>query len=981
MRQQIPLSTTIFVFFLSFFTLQLQAQKTVVAGKVIDKVSGESLIGAAIKATGIVNTGAISDYDGNFSFEVEPGTYSIVVTYTSYRDFKVEAFECKAGAVNSFDVALETADQTITEVVITATTVRNTDASLIALQRKSLSIQDGISSQQIGRTGVNNAADAMKQVTGAVVEGGKYIVMRGLGDRYSVSQLNGITMPSTDPYRNSSSLDLIPSQMIENIVTLKTFTPDQPGNFSGGLVNVTTKSFPDRFNIYFGLNSSFNTQATGINDFLGHGRDAGDLDWLGFDDGGRALPSILENEANRNQLTQNAYLTARNPNPANNDLRQLLNQSSRELSNVFTPTQKSTPINTGFTFSIGDNKKVFGNTLGYSVGVNYSREFNHYDNGVVNTYVTSDSATLFGYQLLNETKSVETPHLGGLLNLSYKLGNNNGLSFNLVYNNEADIIGRSQQGTFDGQISTPGATFLTNSMEFIRRQYTSYQLTGRHVMPNFGGVEIDWSGSYNKSIQDEPDTRYFAYLNYIDDDGNNTYAINDAEFRPPYHFFRNLTDESFEGKVDITVPFLRQGNPSSTNAIKFGGLYSNMTREFSEYQFAHQRHGGVPSDIFFNNYQGDFEGFFDYNNFGVIDTTYFEPYPDSIQRYQIGYHYVNQINNKNFYNGEQSIAAAYVMGIYNVLPRLKLIAGLRMESTDMFVVSRDTTVPEASINITDPLYSVSLIYALNEKSNLRFAATQTLARPNMREVSPFVQFDTKNGFFNVGNPDLERTLIQNYDIRYEMYPNFGELLAVSLFYKNFENPILRTFNPTATIPELGYLNIDEAYVYGVEIELRKNLGFFGPQVLQNFFLSTNLAFIKSEYNIPAVELASSRTIDPTYEQTTRPFQSQAPFIVNAALSYIHPEKGWESTLSFNVSGSRLYNISLAATPDVYEAPFPLLNFNISKTFAENYRVGFNAQNILNPVNQKTQNFKGTELVAEAATLGTRVGITLAYFIR
>lgn len=981
MRQHSILSATFIVFLLSFFSLQMQAQKTIVSGKIVDKVSGETLIGAAIKAVGPVSKGAISDYDGNFSFEVEPGTYTIAVSYTSYREYKVEGFDCKAGAVNTFDVALETADQTITEVVITATTVRNTDASLIALQRKSLSIQDGISSQQIGRTGVTNAADAMKQVTGAVVEGGKYIVMRGLGDRYSVSQLNGITMPSTDPYRNSSSLDLIPSQMIDNIVTLKTFTPDQPGNFSGGLVNVTTKQFPDKFTLYFGLNSSFNTQASGINNFQGHGSDAGDLDWLGYDDGGRAIPNILTDPNNLSQLTQNAYLDARNPKAENNDLRSLLNQSTRELSNVFTPTAKNTPINHGFTFSVGDNKRVFGNTLGYSIGVNYSRDFYHYDNGVVNTWVTSDPQTLFGYQLLNETKSVENPHLGGLFNLSYKLGTNNGLSFNAVYNNDAEIIGRTQEGTYVGQVSTPGATFLTNSLEFIQRQYTSYQLTGRHVLPKWGGVEIDWSGSLNNSSQYEPDTRYFAYINYIDDDGNNTYLINDAEFRPPFHFFRELNDKSYEGKVDITVPFLRQGNASSTNAIKFGGLYSNMTRDFSEYQFAHQRHGGVPSDIFFNQYQGDFDAFFDYDNFGVIDTTYFEQYPDSIRRYDIGYYYVNQVSNRNFYDGEQTIGAAYLMGIYNVLPRLKLIAGVRMESTDMLVVSRDTSVADSKIDLTDPLYSASLIYTLTPKSNLRLAATQTLARPNMRELAPFAQFDTKNGFFNVGNPDLTRTLIQNYDLRYEIYPNFGELLAASVFYKRFEDPILRRFDPSATIPTLGYTNIDEATVYGVELEARKNLGFIGGKFMQSMALSTNVAFIKSEYKIPQDELNSSRGVDSTYDITTRPFQSQAPFIVNAALTYANMENGWESTLSFNISGSRLYNISLAATPDVYEQSVPLLNFNISKTFAEHFRVGFSAQNILNPDIRKTQDFKGTEYVAESATLGTRFGLSLAYIIR
>ena len=821
----------------------------------------------------------------------------------------------------------------------------------------------------------------MKQVTGAVVEGGKYIVMRGLGDRYSLSQLNGVTMPSTDPYRNSSSLDLIPSQMIDNIITTKTFTPDLPGNFSGGLVNVTTKSFPSKFNLYLGVSTSYNTQASGIDNFLGHGTDAGDKDWLGFDDGGRALPRILENEASRNLLTQNAYLFARNPNPANDQLRAVLNESAKTLSNTFTPTEKSTTPNYGLNFSVGDNIKLFGNQLGYTLGVNYSREYTHYNDGAVNTYVTSDPQTLFGYQQLNETKSVETPHLGGLFNLSYKFGSNHSLSFNGIYNNDTDIIGRQQKGKFVGQISTPGADFLTNSLEFIQRQYVSYQLSGKHVFPKLKGAEIEWSGSTNESFQKEPDTRYFAYVNYIDDDGNNTYGINDAEFRPPFHFFRELKDESTNAKLDITLPFLRGDNPNSTNAIKFGGLYNSMTRSFSEYQFSHQRHAGIPSTLFFNNFQGDFEGFFNYNNLGIIDTIYDDLNPNTIKQYGVGYHYVNQVNNKNFYDGEQKISAAYLMLVYNILPRLKAIGGVRLETTDMRVVSRDTSITPSTIDLTDYLYSVNLIYALTEKSNLRLAASKTLARPNMRELAPFEQFDTKNGFFNIGNPNLKRTLIQNYDIRYEFYPDLGELFAVSAFFKRFDNPILRTFSPSATIPELGYLNIDNARVYGLEFEIRKNLGFLGGGFIEDLFIGTNFALIQSEYDIPAAELVASRNIDPTYDQTTRPFQSQAPYIANVVLSYLNPEKGWESSLSFNVSGRRLYNISLAATPDVYEEPFPLLNFNLTKKFANHFQLTVSARNILNPLNRKTQNFKGTEYVAESYNLGSTFGLGLAYYIR
>lgn len=968
-----------------FFTLillvsaaGLSAQKATIAGKIVDKTTGETLIGVAVQALNAegVARGANSDFDGNYSFEVDPGTYTINVTYTSYQKQSITGFAAKAGIANTLDVALAEEGATIAEVVIVATQVRNTDASLIALQRRAFSIQDGLSSQQITRTAVSNAADAMKQVTGAVVEGGKFIVMRGLGDRYSISQLNGITMPSTDPYRNSSSLDLIPSQMIENIVTVKTFTPDLPGNFSGGLVNVTTKSFPDKFNLYFGLSSSYNTQSSGINNFLGHGDDAGKYDWLGYDDGGRALPELLTSEENRSLLSQNAYLNARKKDAQYDDLRSLLNQSSRQLSNTFTPTEKTTPINHGFNFSVGNNVKMGKNTLGFSLGVNYSREFNHYDDGLVNTF-TNNGVSLFEYQALTESKSVETPHVGGLANVSYKIGANHGLSANVIYNNDTDIIGRRQQGSFVGQLSIPNATYYTNSLEFIRRQYTSYQLTGKHSFPGLNNTEVQWSGSANRSFQKEPDSRYFAYT-VSEEDGATNYAINDAEFRPPFHFFRDLNDQAAEGKVDITVPFLTRGNSGSSNAIKFGGLYNKMTRSFSEYQFQHNRHGGVPSNIAFNTFQGDFAGFFDYNNFGVLDTTYDSQ--GNLTRYAIGYHYINQINNKNFYDGEQTIAAAYLMGVYNILPDLKLVTGARLESTDLYVESRDTSLTPSSLDLLDVLYSGNLIYSISEKSNLRLAAGRTLARPNMRELAPFEQFDTKNGFFNIGNPNLKRTLINNYDLRYEIYPNLGEMIAVSLFYKQFNDPILRTFSPTATIPELGYLNIDKANVYGLEIEARKNLGFLG-NFMEHFNVATNLALIKSEYKIPATEIAASQTIDRNYTQTTRPFQGQAPYIVNAMLSYVDAEKGWESSLSFNVSGRRLYNISLAAVPDVYEEPFPLLNYTITKRFANHYQISFSARNLLNPVNRKTQTYNGKEYMSESYRIGQNFGLSLAYFIR
>lgn len=959
----------------ALFSLPAMAQKGVISGKVVDKASGETLIGASVYIEGLSDNtiGTITDFDGNYSFEADPGTFDIAISYVSYTKQLIKGVVVKAGEVTTLDAALEGEAVGLAEVVVQASAVKNTDASLIALQKKSFSIQDGISSQQISRTGSSNAADAMKQMTGAVVEDGKFIVMRGLGDRYSLSQLNGVTMPSTDPYRNSSSLDLIPSQMIENIITTKTFTPDLPANFSGGLVNVTTKSLPDKFTLHFELSGAYNTQASMIDNFLS--QQAGETDWLGLDDGSRDQPDFLLDEAVRNRLSSSTYLTARRPDSTN--VRNIFHESSRALSHEFVPTTKTSPLNHGLNFSIGDRYKLFGKDLGFTLGINYSRNFNHYENATVATYINNNSTQLFDYQDLTETRSVENPHLGALFNLSYKLSNNNVINANVIFNNDADLTSLSQTGRYLGQVSDATASFNTNAISFTQRQFTTYQLGGRHVIPGLKNVEIEWQGTASKSFQKEPDLRYFAYTVAPDEEGVQQYYINNSEIAFPYHFFRDLQDDQLQGKIDITIPFLTRGKQGSSNQIKLGGLYSSTQREFEEYRYQ-MNNNGIPSNRAFTSFGGKFEDFFNDNNFGIIDTVFNND--GSVQRYTTGWHYINQINNRNFYTGDQTIIAAYLMAIYNLTPRLKFVGGLRMETTDMSVISRDVNVPEGKIDLTDYPYSASLIYTLSERANLRLAATQTLARPNLRELAPFEQFDTKNGFFSLGNPDLQRTLIQNYDLRYELYPRSGELLAISAFYKQFDNAIVRAFVPQATIPELKYINVKDAEVYGVEVEFRKQLNVISP-ALEHFYFSTNFAIIQSSYPIPQDEIENSRNVDTTYTTTTRPFQGQAPFIANAILTYLDFEKGWESSIAFNVSGRKLYNIALRATPDVYEEPAPQLDFKISKRFGKNYSVAFTAKNILNPMFERTQEYKGVTYIADSYQAGTLLGFNVAYFIR
>ncbi|MDX2070729.1 MAG: TonB-dependent receptor [Haliscomenobacter sp.] len=952
------------------------AQTGVLAGKVIDKKNGEALIGATVVLfqNDAQVTGNVTDFDGNYTIDAAPGVYKIEISYTGYNKQVVSDFEIKNAITNNLDAALETEAQQLDVVVVTAKQVKTTDAALITIQRKAFAIQDGVSSQQISRTGSSNAADAMKQMTGAVVEGGRFIVMRGLGDRYSLSQLNGVTLPSTDPYRNSASLDLIPSQIIESIVTVKTFTPDLPGNFSGGLVNVNTKAFPEKFNLYFQVGQEFNTQSSLIDNF--RTQEKGKTDWLGFEDGSRGQPDYLLTAANRDLLSSSTYLIARDPNPSNDNTRNIFDRSSKDLSNEFIPSLRNSPMNSSFNFSIGNRVKLFGKDLGFTLGANYSANFNHYNNGNVGTFIYTNPQELFAYQNLQETKSTQNPQMGALANLSYKLSDNHTIGLNYIFNNDAEIVGRNQSGSFLGQVSESASVFNTNTLEFTQRQFSTFQVTGRHIFPKLNKTEIEWVASTNQSFQEEPDLRYFAFVK-LGEGEDAEFNINNAEFAFPYHFFRRLDDRVTSGKLDISIPFLNRGNAAGSNRLKFGALFNNTDRDFEEFRYQ-LNNTGVPSTIGVSTFKGNWDNFFSPVNFGIIGTQ--TNSSGAITRYNTGYHYINQVNAKNFYTGEENIFAAYGMAIYNLTSKLKAIAGVRLESTQLEVESQDPTSGKGNINLTDLLYSGNLIYALSDKANIRIAASKTLARPNMRELAPFEQFDTKNGFFNVGNPNLKRTLIQNYDLRYELYPRTGELLAISAFYKNFDDPIIRAFNPRATIPELGFINIDQASVYGLELEFRKGLDFLG-KTFENFFFSTNLALIKSEYDIPEEEFNNSRQLDPTYDTRTRPFQGQAPYIVNVILSYINPEKGWESALSYNVSGEKLYNIALFGTPDVYEQEFPLLNYKLSKRFASKYQVSFTARNLLNPINKRTQEFKGREYIAESFTVGTGLGLSLAYIIK
>lgn len=954
----------LFLFF--FFNKVVFAQTGNISGNIIDSETGEELIGVTVIIEGTTK-GAITDISGNYQITTKPGTYNIIASYVSYRNQKINNVEVKEGEITRINLKLSQEDVQLGEVVIQAAAINNNEVALLKLQKKSYAVQDGISSAEIQRLGVNNSAQAMKQVTGASIEGGKYVVMRGLGDRYSITSLNGISLPNTDPYRNSSSLDLIPSAMIENIVTTKTFTPDQPGNFTGGSVDITTKSMPAQFYFNFGVTIGYNTNSSFKESFLTDPL-SGSTDWLGFDDGIRELPTFLQEESASEILSDQAlFAKVRTTQETYIMERGLFDRTAKTLSQrSFVPAKKDTYLNNSYSLAFGDRLSFLSKDLGYNAGLNFSKNFTNYEDRKLARFAfTSDPNAEELNQNLNTRgqESTESTMISGILGLTYQLNNENELSFNATYTHDAEESAGILSGSFPQAISGQ-STFFTRNIAFMERELINYQLGGKHVIPLLNGTKIEWTGAMINSSQYEPDVRLFA-------NSQNTlgYSISKAEYELPFHFWRNLEDQQHNGTVDITIPI----GEATGNKIKIGGLYSEKNRDFEEYRYQlSQADESFGEYISFNEAAGDFDAFFAPENSGIVGMD------AARNRNILGNYYVNQSRETNFYTGTEKIMAAYGMWVQEISDNLKFIGGARIESTANEVISKDERQPKGVIDELDILPSVNLIYALNESSNLRASASQTLARPNMREMAPFTSFDFIGGYLFSGNPEVERTVIKNFDLRYELFPKAGELIAVSAFYKKFTDPIVKILIPVASGGEIGVRNSENADLYGVELEFRKN-------ITEKFQMGTNLTLIKSMVDLTKEEFEALSRLVPDAEDT-RPFQSQSPFIWNVNLTYSDFERLFESTLYMNMFGRRLYANGFGGSPDIYEIygtnedniPIPDLNLRLSKGLTEHFDLTFKVMNILDYEVVRSQEFKDQIFVTESLQKGRTFSLGLKY---
>ncbi|MFM2229962.1 MAG: hypothetical protein RL607_1220 [Bacteroidota bacterium] len=883
-------------------------------GTVIDESNGKPIpgINVVVKNTKFALS---TDMDGNYIFRSIPaGTYEVEFSSMGYSSKLISEVIIKEKEITELSPTLSEQKNMLNEVVITRTKAKTESVkSLLIQQKNSVSVSDGISAETIKRTPDRSTSDVIKRISGASIQDNKFVIIRGLNDRYNTAYINGSPLPSSEPDRKAFSFDIFPSNMIDNLIISKTATPDLPGEFAGGVVQINTKSVPDKNFQSFSFGMGYNTVTTGKNQVSYVG---GKLDDLGLDDGARDLFPIPNN------------LTANNPNDPNNvafaSAYATATQGDWNLFNkTFTP-------NMNIQYSLGRQFYIGEKSLGALVSLTYNKtntlfetnRRNYNDSGV-------DGEPNILSENFNDMSYNEQVLAGALANFSFKINNNNSISLKNIYsiNSEDKVILRTGLSGIDQE--PPFFDFKNNARWFTSNKILSSQLNGDHYFTK-SKVKINWNGSISKVNRSIPNLRRNSYLSYGTPDyvAQISQAVN---FQSGGNIFYSENDETIAfAKTDFSKKF-SFGEKASAE-IKVGGSMQNRDRTFA----------------------AKLLGYVTMNNFDPTNTLLTLPESEIFNPANMGalgngfngFSMLNVTKPSDQYIASSKLNSAYAM-VDNVFDKWRFVWGVRMENFTQTLESENDAGPvRINQKQQDILPSLNVIYAINPKKNLRFSYSKTVNRPEFRELAPFKFFDFQTNFNTQGNETLQIATINNLDVRYEVYPGKGQLFSFSVFTKTFTNPIEIKAAPNPK--EIYYWNAPSAKNSGFEIEFRtllsSLLGKEAGSASDNFTLFSNLAFIYSEVTVGT---------EPGLPETDkfRPMQGQSPYVLNAGLQYMN--NGWSASTSLNRVGNRIAIVGAPSAasgvgePTLWEKSRTLLDLQISKTFMDNkFEIKLNVQNLL-----------------------------------
>ena len=934
------------ILFIGLCLFSASAQNGKIEGKILDGELDDVLPFANVTIVG-TNKGSTSDFDGLYSIEVKPGTYTVSFSFVGYQTKEITEIQVKENETTRIDVTLKSAADNLQEVIITTTARRNTEASVLNLQRKSVKVSDGMSFEGIKRTGASDVASAVKNIPGVSVQGGKYVFVRGLGDRYTKSILNGMDIPGLDPDRNTLQMDVIPSNIIENIIVSKTATADMPADFTGGVVDIVTKDFPSRESYSVSAGGSYNFNMHFNSDYLQGNNSA--TDFLGFDNGERDLP-----------ISQNLSIPApvgRGLNSAGQSVTDITNSFDKKLAadRTTSPANFNLSLSAGNSFDVGEKN----NKLGYQANISYRNTTEYFE----------DLEQNFFFKPISLSETELTPNrtqtgdvgsnnvlISGLAGLSFKTEKSK-YSFKFLHlQNGISRAAKFRTFTF----IQDDIEVVRDNVEYTQKSITNFNLSGSHVNDD-GSWEVEWALSPSFSNINDKDVRVTPFEVI----GENQFSIRPSTAGAPQRLWRDLEEVNLAGKIDVTKKHELLGRAAN---LKFGLANTYKQRDFRINNYNILIKGSTTTPI-----NGNADNILLAENIWVTETN-------------SGSYIQGNFEPANNFKSNSNVAAAYISEEFNITEKLKSVLGLRFENYQLNYtgVNNQGTIDLNDENILDEadlFPSANLIYALNEEVNLRTSYYKTTARPSFKEASIAQIFDPLSDITFIGNINIQPSYIDNFDVRYERYGDNGQLFAVSAFYKSFTDPIELVAFPEAP-NNLQPQNVNSADVYGAELEIRKNFGFI-TEGLKKFSVNANFSVIESVVEMSQQEF-ESRQLAARDGQTIddeRDLQGQSPYLINVGLRYDDNEKGWQGGLFYNVQGETLQVVGIRNVPDAYTQPFHNMSFRLSKAFGEEKQssINFGFSNILKDVIETNYNsFQAESRIYSRRDPGQQVSLGYSY---
>jgi outer membrane receptor protein involved in Fe transport len=872
-----------------------------IVGRILDAQTGQGVAHVAIQVVG-TRLGAVSGVEGRYTItNVPAGTITLQARLIGYTPKTVTGIMLGANKSLEQTITLDQSAAVLSATVVTAEAQRGSTAEALNAQKTAIGIVSAVTAEQISKSPDSDASQAAQRVSGVTLQRGGTLFVRGLGERYTTTQLNGTRVPSPEPEKRTVPLDLFPSSLIEAVTTAKTFTPDQQGDFSGAQVEIKTREFPAIRRYSMSMTAGYNAGATG-GDVLTAFTAGGER--LGSVGSKRDLPSLLSALGNLQGIN--------------------LNQSDENLiiskfRNAWTPRMSTAAPNSSTAFSVGGNDPVFGQRIGYLLSGTFSQSTESRTGQVRAQANRGNEPGSTVEQDRFEGESGSTGVMwGGLANVSTLLAGHSRLSFNNTYGRTADNDARREFGFFENE----GFNARIDRQQYVERSVRSNQVAAEH---QFGEAHrMDWALTSSGVTRDEPDRTEFVYVIEPGPDGTDVLRWLNTSNAGAVRTFSTLAEDNLEGRFNYQLNFSSLGRQ---HFVKVGGLYRETERDADTRAYSISA-PGLPQSI----RELPPELLFDGRLTGPADSAL----------------HILPLSQGGSYSARDQLAAGYLMTELGLTNNLRLITGARYE-TDQLRVDATSTLGrpvQAANDWKDLLPSAALNLALNDYQNLRLSISRTLARPEYRELVPIKSRDVLNGDDLEGNPDLERTRIDNLDLRWEWYPASGEVLSIGVFAKRFDKPIERVYRAAgASSRFVGFVNAESAENYGIELEVRKSLAFAG-RLLEPFSVFSNLTLMHSEIELGENQSAATNP--------KRRMVGQAPFVLNLGVAYASASGRTSATLLFNRVGDRIEAAGDLPLPDVVQQPRNVLDFSLRFPVLGALSGRFDAKNLLDEPYESVQ---------------------------